>query len=133
MMRKTMVVLSFVSVVAAASAASAVGRDEVAPWPVAPVAEAAQTAGGEAPAAPSGVVNINTATAEQLQLLPGVGPSRAQAIIAYREQHPFRRAEDLVNVRGIGRATLNHLLPYVTVDGQTTLNRPVPSIRRRSR
>src|SRR4051812_34788455 len=52
-----------------------------------------------------GVVNIQTATAEQLQLLPGIGPSKAEAIIAYRTAHPFARVEDILRVRGIGRGT----------------------------
>ncbi len=64
------------------------------------------------------------------EVLPGVGPSRAQAIVEYRERHPFRRVEDLLSIRGIGRATLNHMLPYVVVEGETTLTRAVPGVRR---
>lgn len=53
-------------------------------------------------------VNVNTANAEELaDLLNGVGMSRAQAIIDFREQHgPFQSADDLTLVRGIGTATL---------------------------
>lgn len=72
-----------------------------------------------------GVVNINTATAEQLTLLPGIGPSRAQAIIQARERRAFRSVQELIRVRGIGRATLLRLRPYLTVEGETTLTRPV--------
>ncbi|QZA33387.1 helix-hairpin-helix domain-containing protein [Hydrogenibacillus sp. N12] len=61
-------------------------------------------------------VNLNTADAALLQTLPGIGPTRAQAIIAYREEHgPFRDVTELKNVSGIGPKTLERLLPYVTV------------------
>jgi competence protein ComEA len=60
-------------------------------------------------AAVSAAVNINTASAEDLaEMLTGIGPSKAAAIVAYREQHgPFKAVEDLLNVKGIGEATLN--------------------------
>ncbi|HHH29260.1 MAG TPA: helix-hairpin-helix domain-containing protein [Polyangiaceae bacterium] len=75
------------------------------------------------------VVNIQTASAEQLQLLPGIGPAKAQAIISHRERRAFRRVQDIMRVRGIGRATFRHLRSMLTVDGPTTLASPV----RRSR
>ena len=66
-------------------------------------------------AAPS-VVNINTATAEELQMLRGIGEQKAADIVLYREENgPFARAEDLLNVTGIGPKTLEDLLPYITV------------------
>lgn len=77
------------------------------------------------PTAEQGVVNINTATAEQLALLPGVGPSRADAIIQTRQRRPFRSIQELARVRGIGRATLLRLRPYITVRGETTLAEPI--------
>ena len=77
-----------------------------------------------------GVVNINTATAAQLALLPGVGPTRAEAIIAARERRPFRTVNELIRVRGIGRATLRQLRPYVSVQGETTLNHAISPVRR---
>ncbi len=52
-------------------------------------------------AADSGV-NINTATQEELTALPGIGPSKAKAIIDYRNAHPFKSVEEVKNVRGIG-------------------------------
>lgn len=54
-------------------------------------------------------VNINTATPEQLaEALNGVGPARAEAIVAYREEHgPFAHIDELVNVQGIGLATVD--------------------------
>jgi competence protein ComEA len=76
-----------------------------------------------------GVVNIQTATSDQLQLLPGVGPSKAQAIVAFREHRAFRRIEDIMRVRGIGRATFRRLRPMITVDGPTTLDAPVHTPR----
>ena len=83
---------------------------------------------GSRPAS-QGVVNVNTATAAQLSLLPGIGLSRAEAIIHARQRRPFRNVNELVRVRGIGRATLQRLRPYVTVDGETTLRRAIPMPR----
>jgi len=61
-------------------------------------------------------VNINTATAEELQALPGIGESRAQAIVAYREEHgPFTYVEDLRAVSGIGEGILANIMDYITV------------------
>lgn len=68
-------------------------------------------------AASGPVVDIQNATAEQLQQLPGIGPSKAAAIVAYRAEHPFRRVEDIMRVRGIGRATFRRLRPMLTVAG----------------
>jgi len=66
--------------------------------------------------APDAVVDLNAATLEQLDSLPGVGPATAKAIIDYRSQHgPFRRVEDLLDVRGIGDAKLEALRPTVRV------------------
>jgi competence protein ComEA len=71
---------------------------------------------GGADATPAMVVNINTATAADLERLPGIGPSRARAILALRERlGRFRRIEQLILVRGIGRATFRKLRPLVTV------------------
>jgi len=65
---------------------------------------------------PHGPVNINSATADQLDVLPGVGPATAASIIAYREQHgPFSSVEQLADVRGIGPAKLDALRGLVTV------------------
>jgi len=85
----------------------------------------------DTPAAPEGVVNIQTATAEELQRLPGVGPSKAAAIIAFRERTAFRRVEDILRVRGIGRATFRRLRPYLSVSGATTLAGDVSAPRAR--
>ena len=65
---------------------------------------------------PTGPVNVNSATADQLDVLPGVGPSTAAAIVAHREQHgPFQSVDQLGDVRGIGPAKLEALRGLVTV------------------
>ncbi len=69
----------------------------------------------------SGVVNINDASSEELQLLPGVGPSRADAIVAYRKSHPFKRVEELTRIKGIGRKSFVRLRALLTINGPTTL------------
>jgi len=61
-------------------------------------------------------LDINTATAEQLQLLPGIGPSRAAAIIEDRvSRGRFRTVEDLARVSGIGPVTVDGVRPYVRI------------------
>jgi competence protein ComEA len=74
---------------------------------------------GAAPGAsgPAGAkVNLNTATAEQLDTLPGVGPVTAQAILDWREENGrFGSVEDLLDVKGIGDATLAELRDHVSV------------------
>jgi competence protein ComEA len=65
---------------------------------------------------PTFPLNLNSATAEQLDALPGVGPATARAILAWREQHGrFKRVDDLLNVRGIGMAKLDALRAQVKV------------------
>lgn len=83
------------------------------------LASAPALAGGEPPL--NGTVNVNTATAEQLQLLPGIGDARARAVIEARKRRGgFEQVEDLLEVKGIGEASLEQLRPYVTVEGRTT-------------
>ena len=61
-------------------------------------------------------VNINTATAEELVALPGVGPVKAQAIVDHRKAHgPFKTVDDLRNVKGIGAKRMEKLRNDVTV------------------
>ncbi len=61
-------------------------------------------------------VNINTASAEELESLPHIGPTRAEQIIAYREENgPFAHIEDIQNISGIGPATYQDLAPLITV------------------
>ena len=66
-------------------------------------------------------IDVNQASAAELSLLPGVGPSLAAAIVADRESRgAFRRPQDLDRVRGIGPAILARILPHVTVGSPAT-------------
>jgi competence protein ComEA len=79
---------------------------------------------GTAPAvAADGVVNVNTATAEELARLPGIGDAKARAILDYRkEKGAFKSVEQLREVKGIGDAALERLRPHLAIEGKTTLN-----------
>ena len=66
-------------------------------------------------AADAAQVNLNTASVEELEALPGVGPSKAKAIVEYRTAHPFETIEEMKNVRGIGDATFEDLKDQITV------------------
>ena len=62
-------------------------------------------------------ISLNRATQTELETLPGIGEKKAQAILAYREAHGrFRTYEELLEVEGIGEATLEGLLPYLTLE-----------------
>ena len=88
----------------------------------------------EAPAASSnasGVVNINTASASELALLPRVGEKSAQRIVDYRKEHgPFKKTADLMQVKGVGAKTFELMSPYLAVDGKTTLTSKVQGPRK---
>lgn len=61
-------------------------------------------------------ININTATAEELETLSGIGPTKAQAIVSYRETNGnFSTVDDLINVSGIGEKTLAKIIDDITV------------------
>lgn len=90
----------------------------------APALLAQEEDGGGAKAA--SVVNVNTASASQLALLPRVGPAVAGRILEYREDNgEFAATEDLMLVRGIGEKTWELLEPWVVTSGETTLDRKV--------
>jgi competence ComEA-like helix-hairpin-helix protein len=65
---------------------------------------------------PTQPVNLNTATIAQLETLPGIGLSTAKSIVGFREKSgPFQRVEDLLAIKGISRAKLEKLRPYITI------------------
>ncbi len=64
----------------------------------------------------STLVNVNTATVEQIDAIPNVNSNVAKAVVAYREQYgAFQKVDDLIKVNGIGNATLKKMKPYVTI------------------
>jgi competence protein ComEA len=70
----------------------------------------------------SGKLNLNTASEEQLQLLPTVGPAKAERVVAWRKKNGgFRRIADLRRVKGFGYKTLKRLEPFLDIKGDTTL------------
>ena len=100
-----------------------VGAFAAAPTSSAPVthpARLAATTAGE-PRPSGGVINLNEASPDQLVLLPGVGPSRATAIVNYRKQHPFKHVEELQRIKGIGKKIFVRLRPLLALSGPTTL------------
>ncbi len=86
-------------------------RTETAAGPAEPPAAVAAAA----PA--SELLDLNTASQAELEALPEIGPTRAQAIVEYREENgPFDYVEELVDVPGIGESTLESVLDYLTVE-----------------
>ena len=79
---------------------------------VLPTPTPAAVRAGEPVLAPGALVNVNTATVAELETLPGIGASRAQAIV---DNRPYQTVEDLNRVPGIGDATMNQLRPLVAV------------------
>jgi comEA protein len=70
-------------------------------------------------------VNLNTATAAQIDALPGVGAATAQRIVEYRQKNgPFKKIEELMNVKGIGEKSFLKLKPLITVGGDKADHAP---------
>ena len=64
-------------------------------------------------------IDLNSATAEELKSVPGIGEVMAQRIVDFREQHgPFSRVDDLLKVKGIGEKSLEKLRRYFKVSGE---------------
>jgi competence protein ComEA len=100
--------------------------EETPPAPIVSGAPTAAEAAGAAESAPDragstgvgpALVNVNTSTVEELETLPGIGPTFAQRIVDYRIEHgAFASVEQLVEVKGIGPATMDKIKDLVTVD-----------------
>ena len=106
-----------------------IGATALAAWAVSPAAAqdvvkpqagtavttpAAKKASSSRKATTLSPVNINTATAEELQTLPGIGPAVSKRILDYRQKNgSFKKPEDLMNVRGIGEKSFLKLKPLV--------------------
>jgi len=88
---------------------------------------------GEALAATAATVpqvNINTASEQELQLLPRVGPALAKRVVEFRTANgPFKTPEELTRVKGVGEKTFALLAPYLAVSGSTTLTEKVRTPR----
>lgn len=69
-----------------------------------------------------GLLNINTATVDELQMLPGIGPAIAKDIVAYRQaKGPFKNVAELDKVKGIGKKKFEAVKPYCALEGKSTL------------
>lgn len=76
----------------------------------------AATQAASSPPAPADKININTAGVDELIALPGIGRAYAERILEYRQKNgPFKKPEDLLNVRGIGEKTFERIRDRVTV------------------
>lgn len=64
------------------------------------------------------VLDLNRASAEEFEKLPGIGPARAKAMVDYQKSHGYRRVEDLTKIQGIGRKTLQKLRPHLLVSAR---------------
>jgi len=83
--------------------------------------------------AATGTINLNSASAEQIALLPRVGLKLAERVVAYRKTNgPFKKVEDLMEVKGVGEKLFVVLRPHLTVSGNTTLTQKVKSTGMRS-
>ena len=84
--------------------------------PHAAVAQTASRTSAKATSTFTGVVNINSASATDLEALPGIGAKTAARIIEYRQKNgPFKKVEELMNVRGIGEKNFLKLKPQLTI------------------
>jgi len=79
----------------------------------------------------TGLLNLNGATPDQIDALPGISPRVAAEVVAQRTSHPFTRPEDLLRVKGMSRRRFERLRPHLAVSGPTTFHaartpRPFP-------
>lgn len=109
-----MVSVLFTLLVAVAAAGAPAGP--AAELPASLPADAAPVVAQEQAPAPQEPVDLNSATSEELQKVPGIGPTLAARIVAFREENgPFEKVDDLLNVQGIGTTSLERIRPHVTV------------------
>ena len=88
---------------------------------------AAQKAAGRSStkSTPGAIVNINTAPAGELEALPGIGAKTAARIVDYRQKNgPFKKIEELMNVRGVGEKNFLKLKPQITVSAAKAEHNP---------
>jgi len=70
----------------------------------------------------TGKLNLNTATEDQLMLLPTIGPAKAERVVTWRKKNGgFKRTADLRRVKGFGYKTFKRLEPFLDIKGDTTL------------
>ncbi|MCH7493403.1 helix-hairpin-helix domain-containing protein [bacterium] len=106
----------FISLLAGFGAGWFLKPDSAAAPAATPTAIARPTADSPAPPAVPGLVNINSASNEELQTIPGIGPVLAGRILEYRQSFGgFTSVDELTNVKGIGEKTLAKMLPHITV------------------
>jgi competence protein ComEA len=104
------------------SAVSAHAASQAQPAP----ASSRPAAASRAQKPPAGtIININTATAAELDALPGIGAKTAARIVEYRQKNgPFKKVEDLMNVRGVGEKNFLKLKAQISVGGAKTEHDP---------
>ena len=113
MLRLKVLVLPLLLTLAASAAASA--QEATPPAPARKTAQAQKPADAPKPATAT-PININTATITDLQKLPGIGAATATRIVEYRQKNgPFKKVEDLLNVRGIGEKTFDRIRARLSV------------------
>ena len=81
-------------------------------------------------------MNLNTATPEQLERVPGLGKTKVKAIVAWRQSHPFVVTADVMKVKGFGQKTYEKLRGFLAVDGPPSVGTPPPApspVRRRDK
>ena len=86
----------------------------------APVPPGAATTGKAKRPAGRGMLNLNTATLDQIDALPGVSPKLAAAVVAERAVRPFGRAEDVLRVQGMSKKRFERLRPHLAVTGPSS-------------
>lgn len=113
--------IKFALIIIAISVLSAIGYNTAKDRPVSSLITAENTEKAEAISQDgTDLININNATEEELDALPGIGPERAAAIVEQRKKmHGFHSVEDLLCVDGIGEQTLEKILPLVCAKDYT--------------